>query len=252
MRKLLLFLAVCLIASMASAVFTAGYDATGKVGYDPLTTEQPDDISTNWVESSHTESVYDCASGSVVDGIATAWLAGGRSMWANDADFGVSTTWTFDIRTKIVNRDQTWYQQWIHVGDGDERIYVCVGDDVSGAGFYAEDGGAPGPYGITHDYSTTNSFNIWRFVRNGEMLYVYLNDIVTPVVSHAAPTANYGASQNQDNVWIGRLESRSVGQSFTDFWLWDDSQAIMAPPVPEPATLTLLALGGGLLLRRKK
>ena len=246
MRTFLLFLAVCLTASFASAAF---------VGYDPQGSEQPDAYDSDWVQSSHSESCLVSPWGNVTDGIAYWSLASGRSSWTNDADFDSSTTWTMDIKCKTVTSSSGWqYQMFIQVRDGDERIICSIGDNkdpgMTGVKIIAEDGGAPGTYGEWYGNCTDEGFNIWRFVRDGAMMYVYLNDNATPVISHATATANLAGGLSQVN--IGRIGGRAAGKAYFDYILWDDSQAILAPPVPEPATLTLLALGGGLLLRRKK
>ena len=246
MRTFLLFLAVCLTASFASAAF---------VGYDPQGSEQPDAYDSDWVQSTHSESCLMSPWGSVSNGIAYWSLASGRSSWNNDNDFDSSTTWTMDIKCKTNSSTSGWqYQMYICVLDGDEFIVAAIGDTketgITGVRVIAEDGGPPGTYGEWYGNCTDETFNIWRFVRNGSDMYVYLNNKTTPVISCAAPTANQAGGSSK--VYIGRTDGRAAGQAYFDYILWDDSQAILAPPVPEPATLTLLALGGGLLLRRRK
>jgi hypothetical protein len=245
MRTFLLMLAMCLFASVASAQIG---------GYDPLTTEQPDDIDTDWVQSTHTESCFVSPWGSVTGGIAYKSIAPGRGNWANDADFGDSTTWTVDIRTLCATSGSGWqYQEFTRVDDGDEIFYLAIGDldgsNNTGVGFMAEDGGPPGSYGFYYGQTTTDDYHVYRFVRDGLVLKLYIDDGANPVSTAIAPNMNYNTTSQ---VRIGRTDGRAAGKNYTDYWWWDDSNAISAPPIPEPATLTLLALGGDLLLRRKK
>jgi len=206
------------------------------------------------------EEMIDAAMDSTHDGAWTnkEWMSTGSNLF------------TIDIRTRIIHTsfgDSTQSNFWPTLFDVFDRL--DGGTTTHRFGFFlGSHGDAADPSVVDQigiGYSTNapaadvtvpgldiTQFNVYRLVNTGSNLKIYVNDIPTPVYDEA-----WTGTRDDGRAGLFAFGSQPRGSGlFSQTWDIDFIRALTSEardemPIPEPATIGLLALGGLALLRRR-
>lgn len=156
-----------------------------------------------------------------------------NSMWDTEAERIAinSSGWTWEARMKI--KSATGYAAfYLRIGDDatNEEIFMWTLDRMRG---YSTDG-----WGLLN---TTDTFHVYRVSQapNSNVLNVWIDGVLA--------SEHVGALGGHDDWWSDG--SGSTGGSYDlDYMRWTTGGY---SPIPEPATLALLALGGIRFMKRR-
>ena len=223
------------------------------VGYDPVANEHPD---SNWTLVATSGGTNDPIT-SVAGGVASITTTGSTGKYNRDTGFRRSTGFTIDWREREISNSSG------NTGMAIRFVAENPGDPGAGMGIILKvHGRADGDNGrgrvtlawsgrsdeFSTSYADDGGFHTFRFSALGGDYSLYMDDVATPISTGTLPDADRGASLMSFGDWGGS----SVGSAELDFLVWDDTQAIFAPPIPEPATVSVLLAGLGLACLRRR
>ncbi len=235
MKKVIVFVTVMcsiVIVSVSQAAF---------IGYDPQTNEWPD---SSWTLTggNGNDPIYQVANG--IARIKTdSPDVGHYERSANfDKDIGYTVDWRINQLTSTTW--QTGCQITIKEDNvGTVEIRLIKHENYGGLRLNMHwSGGETNVDGITADW------HAFRFVRLGSNYKVYIDDVAIPIIDETAPTSD------PDTTLIGFGDYGGASRFYADldYILFDDTQAIFAPPIPEPVTISLLMAGMSIFCVRKR
>ena len=224
------------------------------VGYDPLTTEHP---GAGWSLVATSGGTDDPIT-SVAAGVASITTTGSTGKYNRDTGFRRSTGFTIDWREREISNSSS--------NTGMAVRFVAENPDTPSAGMgivlkihgRADGDDSKGRItlawsGRSDEFSTVydddGGLHTFRFAALGNDYALYMDANPTPISEGTLPDADRGASYMSFGDWGGSTR----GSAELDYLIWDDTQALFAPPIPEPATVALLGAGVALgALRRRR
>ncbi len=216
-------------------------------GYDPQTNEWPD---SSWTLSNSNDPIA-----SVASGIANITTTNSTGRYEKSTGFDSATGFTVDIRVKELQNDSdkagVGFRIIANNDDGDGWAFICKfhgranGDNSKGRVSIAW---SDGPNDFSSVYDENDDWHVFRIAAQGENVKIYIDDQTTPIYDATVTHADRGAGL----VSFGDWGSSVIGDAQLDYILYDDTQAIFAPPIPEPTTIGLIALGILGIMRKRQ
>lgn len=170
--------------------------------------------------------------GGDIDFVEFRQLGGAGAPWETT---GAGTTVEIRVKTDYNVSGHSWAGD-IMIDTGVRRWQMLIGEG------YISDNVGGGDFAIT----TNDAFHTYRFVVANEStgpLAIYVDGNTTPAHSWVGGASGYS------ELAFGDLGNSAQGQVQWDYVRWTNAGAYA--PVPEPASLSLLALGA-LALRRRR
>jgi len=202
------------------------------VGYDPLTDERPDE---NWTLVDTSGGTDDPIT-SVNAGVASITTTSSTGKYNRDTGFRRSIGFTVDWREHEVSNSSS------NTGMAIRFVAENPDDPAAGMGIVLKvHGRADGDNskgrvtlawsGRSDEFSSVydddGGFHTFRFAALEGDYALYMDDNATPLSEGTLPDADRGASFMSFGDWGGS----SAGSAELDYLLWDETQAIFAPPL---------------------
>ncbi len=230
-RVIKLWIAFCVIVPVISA--NAAW-----LGYDPQTNEWPD---SNWSLSNSVDPIA-----SVSSGIANITTTSSTGRYERSTNFDSATGFTVDIRVKELQNDSdkagVGFRVIANNDDNDGWAFICKfhgranGDNSKGRVSIAW---SDGPNDFSAVYDENDDWHVFRIAAQGDNVKIYIDDQITPIYDATVTHADRGAGLISFGDWGASV----IGNAKLDYIIYDDTQAIFAPPVPEPVTIGLFLIG---------
>ena len=157
-----------------------------------------------------------------------------------------TTVAAFQIEVKVISANRPELNIAGDIGFMDGVKSVRVGLEPDRVGFVSRTGTA-----FTHSipFDTTNDFHLFRVHKNGDsQVQLFIDDMTTPVLS--VPYSQLANLNSGTPLRTMLWQGSNTGRSLVEIKSFAYNPNGLA--VPEPATLSLLALGGLALVRRRK
>ena len=202
------------------------------VGYDPLAGEHPDE---NWTLVATSGGTDDPIT-SVGGGVASITTTGSTGKYDRDTGFRRSIGFTVDWREREISNSSS------NTGMAVRFVAENPDDPAAGMGIVLKvHGKAAGDNGkgrltlawsgrsdeLSTIYDDDGGFHTFRFAALDSDYALYIDDNPTPLSEGTLPDADRGVSYMSFGDWGGS----SVGSAELDYLLWDETQAIFAPPL---------------------
>ncbi len=250
--KSLLLTASCsllLIPTMANAASLPAVDYDHI--YDPTTGQAPSAVATPWALTGSDPLA------SISGEIATVTTNNSpdSGVWGRYGADGVdldATGYTLDFRADPT-ADPSGFFLSIAVNDPDDTgsLFEIRLGESAGNHFIAiqEEGGGTRAQG---NVALDDGMHTYRFTRLGNNFSVYVDAVLAPVLTG---TIANNFSGSVEGIRFGDLGGSIVGSGSLDWIAVEQDVAIFAPPVseiPEPASLGMLLVASGLILRSRR
>lgn len=147
---------------------------------------------------------------------------------------------TLELRAKVTSANgSVGYLPGLCFFLGNKQTYSAISIGTNGLYYQTE----TTPY---HSMDSASAFHTYRFayVASEKMWYSYVDG---NLVSQAG---KLGATSSNEGISFGQLFSASAAEWEIDYLRWDTDGAYA--PVPEPATMGLLAVGGAAAMLRRR
>lgn len=190
------------------------------------------------------------------DTFITDNLSGGHRWTATDwpAESDDALGWTIEVRVRIGPTSI------IPERPGAGAFVISVGDGVDGALIFIRESDATigwptlGNYIVLDTGDNTDDFHVFRIMQDSHSGLLQIWRDGSQIATDLLPG---GPSLTFDRLLFGDGTSYADGRVHLDYFRWDASGAFtVVPPVPggvpEPTSLALIGLGGGLALARRR
>ena len=236
-----------LIATASSAAFAGtlpglAYDHV----YDPVNGELPTAVATPWTLSGGQPI------SSVSGEIATFSIAsdGYYGRFAGDGVALNGNGYTLDFRVDPIADPSTSFFFEVLIDDpNDTGSLIEVRLRESGGSHYMEIREEGKGVRASGNVAPDDGLHTYRFTRLNNLFSVYVDANPVAVLTGSLTTNSF--TGGIERILFGDLGGAIVGSGEVDWIAFDQDTANFSAPIPEPASLALLTLGGLMMLRRR-